>query len=534
MSDTENLEGPAAGFWSARPVLSHIHQFARARRRNPKAVLGVSIVYANAVIPPNVGIPPHVGGRASFNMALALCGPSGAGKGTSEATARDAIEFRWATGEPAHIPVYPLGSGEGLARVFMTPKPGKGQTDLDVAAEQVTTAIFSASEIDTAAALFARSGSTLESELRKVFSGEQLGFTNAQAHTRTRVDAHTYRCGQIYGVQPGRAGALLDGADGGTPQRILWMPVLDADMPDHAPDEPAPMTVTAPRFTGDLELPQCARDEIDAHQLAMHRGQVDALDGHRQLVQAKVAAALGILDNRDIASITEEDWNLAGIVLRMSSTTREWVQRQRADATRSANRARALATADRDEIVSARKLQRAKQAIIRWLEKSNELPSSDLRRRLKADLRADFGAAIAELTAEGSISEIDVKNGAAYRLSGGGTRVPESTPQNQQLRVGVPESTRVPEPDVETAESPSSDSPSESARQWLTRHVEELRTVGHATVQAFAVYAAGKAEGHSLQDLHEAAIAHPDVAKIVGQRGSTTWSIAGGRSGAAS
>ncbi|MEZ0052112.1 hypothetical protein ABIA30_003124 [Mycobacterium sp. MAA66] len=452
-------------FWTARTVLTHIHTFARARRRCPWAVLGVALVYANGVIPPAVALPPHVGGRGSLNLFVALTGPSGAGKGTSEAAARDAIQFQLHTGEPVDLPEFPIGSGEGIARTFMPPTPTKkkaGEED-PPHREEIWTAVFSVPEIDTAAGLFARSGSTLESELRKVFSGEQLGFTNAQAHTRTRVPAHSYRAGLIFGVQPGRAGVLLDGAAGGTPQRMVWLPVLDADMPDERPDEPAPVVVRAPKFSGDLPVPQIARDAIDAHQLAMHRGEVEALDGHKLLVRLKVAAALMVLDGRDLPAISDDDWQLAGVVMEVSDETRAWVQRERSSASRAANRARALAIADRDDIVSDRKLQRVRKAIVRWLEKAGEQSAADLRQKLKADLRGDFGAAVAELADDGVICKIEVKNGVRYRLFDKSTPVPEVHPSFPQLSDGVPESTGVLSLTVDTADKHrSSDSGDES------------------------------------------------------------------------
>lgn len=434
-------------FWSARPILTHLRDFARARRRNPWAVTDVALVRASCLIPPGTALPPQAGGRASLNLFVALAGPSGAGKGTSESAARDAIEFHWHDGTVVDIPELPLGSGEGIARTFMPPKDD---------AEQVHTAIFSVPEIDTAAGLFARSGSTIESELRKVFSGEQLGFTNAQAHTRTRVPAHTYRAGLILGVQPKRAGVLLDGQDGGTPQRLVWAPVLDPDMPDERPVEPVRQVVTQPGFSGDLVVPDIARDAIDAHQIAMHRGQVDPLDGHRLLVQLKVAAALMVLDNRDTAAINEEDWHLAGLVMAVSNATRQWVQNERAEATRQQTRARALNRADGDEVVSDRKLQRAKEAIMRWLDRDGHLARHELRRKLKADLRDYFDAAVAELAADGQIAVVKEGSQERYSLTGGGTRVPEVHPLNPQVNGRVPEVHVYQEPEVVTPETPSS------------------------------------------------------------------------------
>ncbi|MEC4763358.1 hypothetical protein VT930_09600 [Mycobacterium sherrisii] len=442
-------------FWSARPVLAHIRQFAHARWRCPWAVLGVALVRANGIISPDVALPPLAGGRASLNMFVALAGPSGAGKGTSESTARDAIKFCWRTGEPAVLPEFPIGSGEGIARTFMPPAKGK---DGMPEAEQIFTAIFSVPEVDTAAGLFSRSGSTLESELRKVFSGETLGFTNAQSHTRTLVPAHSYRCGLIVGVQPGRAGALLDGADGGTPQRFIWLPVLDPDIPEEAPDEPAAITITAPRCAGDLVVPEVAKAAIREHQREVHRGTVDPLDGHRLLVRLKVATALMILDNRPAAELTGEDWDLAGHLMEVSDHTRAWVQHERAEAARRSNRGRALATAERDEVISDRKLARTKETLLRWLAKSGETSGADLRRKLKADLRVNFAPAVSELADEGRITVIETDKGIRYRLAPEVHPCTESTPLYPQVNGGVPKYTGVPPAAVTDLDSPSSPS----------------------------------------------------------------------------
>ncbi|UVO11915.1 hypothetical protein NM962_18665 [Mycobacterium sp. SVM_VP21] len=469
-------------------------------------MLGVSLVRANGVIPPSTALPPHAGGRASLNTFVALAGPSGAGKGTSESAARDAIAFRWPNGESVDLPEFPIGSGEGLARTFMPPT-GKG--GVDNLAEQIVTAIFSVPEVDTAAGLFSRSGSTLESELRKVFSGEQLGFANAQAATRTRVPAHSYRCGLIVGVQPGRAGALLDGADGGTPQRFTWAPVLDPDMPDDRPDEPAPAVITAPKFTGDLDVPQVARNAIDAHQLAMHRGEVDPLDGHRLLVRLKVAVGLMILDARDGApALTDEDWELAGTVMAVSDATRAWVQRERAEAARRSNRGRALAAADREEVVSDRKLQRAKQAILRWLDKSQVMAGADLRQKLKADIRDNFEPAAAELAEEGLIQEIAVKNGVHYRIADKGTPVPEVHHPNWQVVQGVPQGTgvlgaTVTELDFRRPYEAERPDPARSAIAFIHDYIASHGDP-EGWVRVSQLRAAGEAEGHSWAALTKA------------------------------
>jgi hypothetical protein len=401
-----------------RPVLAHIRQFARSRRVCPESTLAGVLVRAVCVVPPAVTVPPIVGGRTSLNLFAALVGPSGYGKGGSESAGRDSIEFVGDT-VPAPLLERNPGSGEGLAKTF--------QASND--ANAIHTALFSAPEVDTLSALMGRQGSTLESELRKVYAGESLGFTNAQKHTRTHVPRLSYRAGLIVGVQPLRAGALLSGADGDTPQRFVWASVLDRDMPEVAPECPGSHTVTVPTFPAptedgfvDLHVPDVARDAIDSHQLAMHRGdtEVDPLAGHALLTRLKVAAALMVLDER--CEINEDDWRLAGRIMLRSDATRVGVQREMSAKARRDNRARAWAADEREEFTSDRKLIRCKQGIIRWLDKlrdGDHIARRDLSPKLKAELRPYFDAAIAELVDDGAITVIPLERGTGYRRCSG-------------------------------------------------------------------------------------------------------------------
>src|SRR5699024_6727136 len=118
-------------------------------------------------------------------------------------------------------------------------------------------------------------GSTLMPQLRQLYSGETIGFSNAGKDTRVTVPRHTYRAGLIVGVQPLKAGALLDDADGGTPQRFIWAPVGDPAAPDTPPVDPGPLAVTVGKFgaTHTMAVPHIAREVIDAHQLAKLRGE---------------------------------------------------------------------------------------------------------------------------------------------------------------------------------------------------------------------------------------------------------------------
>jgi hypothetical protein len=344
-------------FWKSRRALEHIRLAARARGVNPLALLGVALVRASCMIPPNVVLPPIVGGPAALNLFTALVAPSGGGKGGSESAERDAI--RWldpVSDETISIPTLPIGSGEGVARTF---EPAENPNDT------TKVAIFTAAEIEVLAALFARSGGTLEGVLRSLYMGEALGFTNSQKVTRTLVPRLSYRAGLIVGVQPLCAGSLLRGADGGTPQRFIWMPVMDPDIADTPPDAPVALKIKRPKFTStdhELPVPQVIRNEIWAAHVSMHRGQTDALNVHSNLTRLKVAVALMVLDGRTEPSV--DDWELAGSVMTISTHTREALQQEAARKRKHDNRAKAHAQADRDDIISERERARVGKRII--------------------------------------------------------------------------------------------------------------------------------------------------------------------------
>jgi len=396
-----------------RPTLKHVHAFARSRRACPDSTLAAVLVRADCQIPPWVKLPPIIGGRTALNLFAALVGESGAGKGASEAAAHDAI--RWDNPAIEVLAERPLGSGEGLARTYM---------DLEDCADTLS-ALWCAPEIDTLRALFARQGATLEGELRKLYMGEQLGFTNSDKKTRTFVRALSYRAGLIAGVQPLRAGVLLGGADGGTPQRFLWALTRDPDMPEQRPDAVEPLTVTVPKFAGgDLYVPAVAWEEIQRHQLDYHHGEpgVDPLDGHALLTRLKVAAALMVLDGR--ARIKDADWKLAGDVMAHSAATRAAVTRATAEQHRRTNWGKAADAAERDETIAEIRLARAKQTILRWLTKLRDgdvIAHHELRRRLQANDRDDFDPAIEQLIEEGRVSRVVLNRGYGYTEQHGNT-----------------------------------------------------------------------------------------------------------------
>ena len=399
-------------FWTARPVLTHIRDYARAKRVSPWALLGVTCARVVTAIPPRVVLPALVGSVASLNLYVAVVGASGLGKGTAESAARDALD----TG---HLEVFTLGSGEGIAHLYAHRDKGSVVRDRDAV-------LFTAPEVDNLTALGDRRGATLLPQLRMAWSGERLGFAYADPKKALPIEAHTYRLTLVLGVQPGRAGPLLEDTDAGTPQRFVWLPGNDPDTPVSPPPCPEQLAWHQPsKWPRDrsgryvLAVPDVAVAEIDAARVARLRGESDALDGHALLARLKLAAALAVLDGRD--HVDESDWDLAGTVMAVSDRTRAAVVRHLAGKQEATNRARGEAEADRAVVVSGRveagAVARVAQQIIKHLLEHGDTTWSVERRRVAMRDRGYFEDAVEALDAAGAVTVETLDDGQLLRLT---------------------------------------------------------------------------------------------------------------------
>lgn len=401
--------------WHERPIFEHIHQFARSRRVAPWAVLAGVLARVVAATPPTVQLPPTIGSNASLNLFVGLVGPSGSGKDASRGVARDALTIDTNRGARSFMEA-PLGSGEGLSHMFMRRERVSKDNPDPPLVQYNTAALVSVSEIDTLGAIAARQASTLMAQLRQAAMGEQLGFFYVDTAKRMIVPEHAYRLCLMAGIQPLRAEGLLSDADGGTPQRFVWIPVIDREMPDERPTTPTPALWRPPQwgFGADhvTEMKVCdeACEVIDRAHLARGRGEGDALDGHALLTRLKVAAALAILDGRP--EVEDPDWELARIVMEVSDMTRASVRRALDGQVKQLNEASAHAEAHRQSIISdrgdrdarIRVAQVLKRALARLAE-GEEMTRGRLLNRVAGRDR-DYGeSALAALVDTGEVVE---------------------------------------------------------------------------------------------------------------------------------
>jgi hypothetical protein len=417
-------------FWDSMEVLAHIREHALARMASPWGVFGVSLLRMLAVIPPHVVLPPTIGNRASLNSIVALVASSGLGKGASESAAEDVIEYLDRT-----VFSVPIGSGAGITHQYAY-RASKAQIDNGQADEAGlvhirSSVLFSAPEVDTLTAISQRQGETLLSQLRSAWSGESLGFANADAQRRIILKKHRYRLGLVIGVQPEKAGPLLIDAPAGTPQRLIWLPAYEPNLSAWPGPELAQHVIKPQVFHAGaggfhvLIIPDSVKQFLRERHVARNRLEIAALDAHRDMARLKVAQALTFLDSRQ--TMTERDWELAGMVMAKSDATRAEVQATLARTTQEENTRRALSDGRREvikgQVVRGDELERVSEAILRKLAREADWVRGKIAREaVPRPLRHHFDEVIGKLEELGQIEVEDVpgtgQTGIRLRLKG--------------------------------------------------------------------------------------------------------------------
>src|SRR5699024_11427287 len=127
----------------------------------------------------------------------------------------------------------------------------------------------------------------------------------------------------------------------------------------------------------------------------------------------KFAAALAVMDGR--AHVNADDWELSDSMMEVSRAARAMCADRIAEKSRAANRARAHADAERAELIADRQDgrldRRARDAILRYLDRNGPSPRKPLRGSLRSDLRGRFDAVLSELIETGQVTQ----SGEVYR-----------------------------------------------------------------------------------------------------------------------
>lgn len=355
---TSELEGDGLNlpnaFWRSSAALMCIRAYAYARSTPADSVLYGVLTRLAAARPWGMCLDTGIGTPASLNLFAAICDGSGSGKSIGIGVSAGAVRLPFGS-DPR---VIPEGSGEGISEAYMGvekvevagAKNKDGTPKVESQRKQVRNNVFMRiTEGQSVVDLMERAGSTLGAQLRAAWMGETIGQANGRQET-TRV-VENYAFGLVAGFQPKPLATLISETHLGTAQRFAFVRASDPAIPDVAPADPGPISITWPKTVvipahlkeGDDEYEALARQaigyaqdmtlmlapevsqEIRGQYLARMRGQlkVAAGDEHRNLLRAKLAALLLILESDGTHVVTRHYWNLAGTMLEVSDRVRE-------------------------------------------------------------------------------------------------------------------------------------------------------------------------------------------------------------------
>lgn len=366
-------------FWNARPFLQHIRQAAHSRTVCADSVLLVAMIRYATLIPPTTTLPPVVASRASLNTFGAIVSQSGGGKSTSVDVGSELVPITYTD----IVDNMPPGSGEGLIELYLEmvddvhPDTGK---KVKVKRQTKRAAFVFVDEGQSLIAMGERSGSTVLQTLRSAWSGQVLGQSNAAQETNRRLAPHRYRMGLVMGFQLRYAADIIADAEGGTPQRFLFVSATDPAIPEDAPDWPGALPLHLPDVihTGvDYTIDDDVAAEIRKrhHMKATGKYTPDELDGHADLVRMKVAAVFAGMDGGR-QHIGADDWWLAGLFMTTSRAVRAWaIEVARYKAAKDAE-GKVAAAANREaqvaDTLESRALVSGAKSIARKVHKSSQ------------------------------------------------------------------------------------------------------------------------------------------------------------------
>lgn len=323
------------------PILEVGVCVARGRGHGSPLPLVMRMAILASCDKPSAAIPTEIGSHPiplHFNVCLA--GGSGLGKGLT--TSAPLVTLDPLGG---FIKVQP-GSGELLVAKFfhlVDAPDGKGkeleQHGIPVIAEWA--------EIDAMVAKSDSKNSTLDTTLRSIWTGEDAGdesISRMKAGIGSRIEAGTYTCSMLVGAQMDHAGKLLEDQTGGSLQRLIWMPLIDADAPKRSEArayrdrlaalmgspagayETRTPTVAIWGPSGDITVADEILDILwdDRQSILSGETRIDALDTHLNNNRVRLAAVFAgwRAGPGGKVHIDREAWYWAGCVLSISQKTR--------------------------------------------------------------------------------------------------------------------------------------------------------------------------------------------------------------------
>jgi len=398
----EWIEQAQHRIFDATPILQHIRAAAHSRMLGSGAVLANVLGRVLAEVPPGVVLPPTIGSAASLNLGFAMVGQSGDGK---SATFKCGAEILGINQKHLEIGV---GSGEGLIESFLEEQtvPDPRDPTKSIRVKGLVTPpsrIFNVDEVEQLTKASGREGATIMSILRTALTGGAMKSANATAERRRSVDSETYRLVTYLGVQPTKSGPLLNEADAGTPQRLLWISTVDKTVPLEKPEWPgsidwAGMIIYANQY--EVQYPQHVKDLLMQQRYDRVHGKGDPLESHLMLTRLKVAAALAFL--HDEMDITDQWWTLSGYLMEWSKKEQDRCRAVLNEVGSAAARSRGRTSVVEEEAADALRLDAVKERIRQILRKG-ESTWTQIHDRLSPKQRELLESAVEELSTRGEV-----------------------------------------------------------------------------------------------------------------------------------
>lgn len=439
-------------FWESRPELRHIRDAAWAEDVMPEAALAHVLANLVAHVSPSVVLTNKKGekrGGSALGLYFAVAGASGAGKSDASACAQEMLDVRRAglvggnafSQEHPPVEIGDTPTRQGLTTLFQA-DAARGERF------GPRTGYLALLDIDEGATL--RDNAKMEQAnpipaLCAAWTAARIGATNKGA-TRSRLERSSYRLSMVMNIQPKNAEWLLDrsAGDTGLTQRVLWaLAYLHPDRPtpeniDHP--HPGKLTVVLPEecslvfdperalrsgggtdwmpAEGLVYMEPCAAELEALREERLFRvggGLPEEFQEHALWNRRRVAAALCLLGGR--MSVSDEDFELAGMFMAAHEEVRRWVLGELAKSNAEAAQERAVAAgrADfaRSEAAAAKRCAQADAdreillSLIREHDKGDGVTCRSMRGKLNNRLRqrSYFDEMVADLVEDGVLVE---------------------------------------------------------------------------------------------------------------------------------
>lgn len=404
-------------YWESCTELREIRDFAVWHMVSPYAVLACVLARIVAATPPHIVLPALVGASyGSLNFGVVLLGGPSSGKDTAYTTAEHLVpDVRSAyEGAPA--------TGQAVSAIFA--RRSESGSDGDGYRTEFVNgrAILRYTEISTLQALMGRKESTLRSTLLDVFSGHRIGETTKDRSLSVVIPDHGYRGIPVISAQPSSIDVFTNGYGVGLQQRFLYVSALSDRIAnlrvDFRDTTPEPVTTMFPCDQGILpadlpaeimgkvyseggygnlalegmedaryELKPMTFPKIVEEHVIFDRIRTNSMDSpasptaHSTYMRMKLAAAMHLLrlgSGGDPLVVSEEDWELAGVLADDSAKTFEDARKQ-SDIMRSERMAeRMKLTDDASDVAETQRAKKVEDRIISLLENA---PSHEISRR---------------------------------------------------------------------------------------------------------------------------------------------------------